>query len=154
MFGADTVMFAPKDKTLFSSVQQGTIGDCYMIATMIQFDSRPGAIEDLFVTKTTNDQAAYTMKFYIAGEPVYVTVDDYVPVTKVWAKDKNGAWISTKQLRPVYASSMHYGEIWPMLYEKAWAKLVGSYHAIEYGTSRWTLQHMTNDPYKFIGLRG
>jgi len=48
---------------------------------------------------------------------------------------------------------MHYGEIWPMLMEKAWAKLVGSYGAIEGGNNWWTMEHMTNDPVKNIALR-
>jgi hypothetical protein len=29
----------------------------------------------------------------------------------------------------MYANSAIYGEIWPMIAEKAWAKLVGSYGA-------------------------
>jgi hypothetical protein len=41
---------------------------------------------------------------------------------------------------------MHYGEIWPMIMEKAWAKLVGSYGAAEGGNNWWTMEHMTNDP--------
>lgn len=48
---------------------------------------------------------------------------------------------------------MHYGEIWPMIFEKAWAKLVGSYAAIEGGNNVWTMTHMTNDPVQNIRLR-
>jgi len=48
---------------------------------------------------------------------------------------------------------MHYGEIWPMIMEKAWAKLVGSYGAIESGTNLWTMEHLTNDPVEHINLR-
>jgi hypothetical protein len=65
IYGVDTVMFAPEEKTVISSVQQGSIGDCYMIASMVSFDSRPGAIEDLFVTKEVNQAGAYTVKFYM-----------------------------------------------------------------------------------------
>jgi len=38
--------------------------------------------------------------------------------------------------------------------EKAWAKLVGSYKAIELGSMRWTMTHMTNDPVENFALRG
>jgi len=68
-------------KETFSSAVQGAIGDCYFIASMIQFDARPGALEALWVTDQTNDAGAYTVKFYVQGKPAYVTVDDYVPVT-------------------------------------------------------------------------
>jgi len=48
---------------------------------------------------------------------------------------------------------MHYGEIWPMIMEKAWAKLVGSYSAIEGGNPSWTMEHLTNDPIENFNLR-
>jgi len=37
--------------------------------------------------------------------------------------------------------------------EKAWAKLVGSYAAIEGGSSWWTLMHLTNDPTERVIMR-
>ena len=40
-----------------------------------------------------------------------------------------------------------------MIMEKAWAKLVGSYAAIEGGSGRWTMNQMTNDPFEKIELR-
>jgi len=52
----------------------------------------------------------------------------------------------------MYASSSHYGEIWPMIAEKAWAKLVGSYGASIGGSNRWVLNHVTNDPTVNIAL--
>jgi hypothetical protein len=67
---------------------------------------------------------------------VYVTVDDYVPV-----KVRKG-----RADRPLYASSRIAGEIWPMIFEKAWAKLLGSYAATEGGNTMWTMLHMSNDP--------
>jgi hypothetical protein len=59
----DLTLFA--DKEIFSSAEQGALGDCYFIATMVQFDSRPGALEDLFVTDKVNSAGAYTIKFYV-----------------------------------------------------------------------------------------
>jgi len=133
-----------KRNDIFSSAQQGALGDCYFISSMVQFDSRPGALEDLFVTDEVNTATAYTLKFNVGGKDAYVTVDDYVPVTAQ-------GWPS--KLLPVYASSMFEGEIWPMIMEKAWAKLVGSYSAMESGNSRWVLGHLTNDPIETIFLR-
>lgn len=64
IYPADKItLFANKET--FSSAEQGALGDCYFIAAMIMFDSRPGALEDLFVTDVVNAAGAYTMKFYI-----------------------------------------------------------------------------------------
>jgi len=109
---------------------------------MVMFDSRPGAVEDLFVTHKVNDAGAYTLRFYINGMEAFVTVDDYVPVV-----EKSGKKV------PVYAKSMHEGEIWPMIMEKAWAKLIGSYAASEGGNSSTVLAHLTNDPIEYIRMR-
>ena len=51
---------------------------------MFMFDSRPGALEDLFVTDVINAAGAYTVKFNVNGKDAFVTVDDYVPVTTTW----------------------------------------------------------------------
>ena len=64
IYPADKItLFANKET--FSSAEQGALGDCYFIASMIMFDSRPGALEDLFVTDAINEAGAYTMKFYV-----------------------------------------------------------------------------------------
>jgi len=41
-----------------------------------------------------------------------------------------------------------------MIMEKAWAKLIGSYAAMEAGSSSMVLTHLTNDPVEYIGMRG
>jgi len=110
---------------------------------MVMFDSRPGALEDLFVTDKINSAGAYTLKFNVNGKDAYVTVDDYVPV-----KTENGVTV------PLYASSMNKGEIWPMIMEKAWSKLIGNYAATAGGSSEWVLTHLTNDPVETITMRG
>jgi len=64
IYPADAIkLFANKE--IFSSAEQGQLGDCYFIAAMIMFDSRPGALEDLFVTDVVNAAGAYTIKFYV-----------------------------------------------------------------------------------------
>lgn len=93
------------------------------------------------------------MKFLVNGEPVIVTVDDYVPTSEDLMKFKdyknneevNGWW-------PAYARSSHYGEIWPMIAEKAWSKLVGTYKATAGGNAKWVLDHLTDDPVERIPL--
>lgn len=59
----------------------------------------------------------------------------------------NGWW-------PVYAKSSYYGEIWPMIAEKAWAKLVGTYKATAGGNAKWVLDHLTDDAVERIDYKG
>ena len=100
-------------------MRQGTIGDCYLLAVLVAFDARPGALEKLWYTQTVNSAGIYAMKFFLAGEERLVYVDDYLPV-------RHGDL--------TYAHSSVKGELWQALAEKIWAKLVGSYAAGEAGT--------------------
>lgn len=86
------------------------------------------------------------MKFQIAGQEVVVHVDDYIPVRSGWNSEQCAHTGSNSCDYPVYAKSTKPGEIWPMIAEKAWAKLVGSYAAIEGGSTSWVMNHLTNDP--------
>lgn len=78
IYGSHTKLFAHQE--VFSSAAQGQLGNCYLIATAVGFDARPGALEDLFVHKTVNSKGIYAVKFNIYGQTVYVHVDDRVPV--------------------------------------------------------------------------
>ena len=54
----------------------------------------------------------------IDGKPRYVAVDDWVP-----GKDQ----------KPYFAMPSANNETWPVILEKAWAKIHGTYMAIEAG---------------------
>jgi hypothetical protein len=72
--------------------------------------------------RTTEDEWAklgcFCVRFYREGEEVYVIVDDYFPMRKV----EGG------KLGWAFASGGDDGEeLWPLVLEKAYAKLYGSY---------------------------
>lgn len=79
------------------------------------------------------------MWLQINGVKVLVHVDDYIPVASRYRFGRQDMW-------PVYASSKIEGEIWPMIAEKVWAKVTGSYANAESGAVDWALGHLTNDP--------
>lgn len=110
-----------------------------MLAALVLLDSRPGAIENIFVTKTPNDVGIYAMTLYINGEAAVVHVDDFVPTHNL---HKFGKWGDF----PIFVDSTVEGEIWPMVAEKVWAKVTGSYSNAEGGAPSWALKHLTNDP--------
>ena len=60
-----------------------------------------------------NRVGIYMVYLYVNGLRRAVIIDDYIPV-----------WLQTGE--PVFAKGRHQ-ELWPILLEKAWAKLHGTY---------------------------
>ena len=70
------------------------------------------------------------MTLYINGYETPVIVDD---------------WFPSKWGRPAFSKTKN-GEIWPMLLEKAWAKVHGSYMRTEGGQTAHATQHLLGIP--------
>jgi hypothetical protein len=61
----------------YSDVQQGRIGDCWVLASLAAVASRnPGTIRNMFIQ---NNDGTYTVRFFHNGTADYVTVDNYLP---------------------------------------------------------------------------
>ena len=72
----------------------------------------------------------YCVIFYDdTGAQDYVIVDDYIPI------DEDG--------RPCFVASRDVGELWPVIIEKAYAKLNGNYMNIEAGKVQYALADLT-----------
>ena len=70
----------------------------------------------------------YIVRFWKWGEWVEVVVDDYIPIY---------------QNAPLFTYSDDQGEVWPMLLEKAFAKLHGSYYHLMGGFTVAALEALT-----------
>lgn len=66
------------------------------------------------MTQTPNQAGIYTMRLFINGELMDVTVDEFFPYDP-----KSGDF--------AFCSSKDKKSIWPLLLEKAFAKIHGSY---------------------------
>ena len=121
-----------------NDVKQGEIGDCYFMATLCSLASQqPMEVENLFVTKELNKSGRYAMNLWVNGCLQVVVVDDYIPYDTV-AK------------RPVFAGK-ETKNIWPILLEKAWAKVNGSYEGIVSGSSDQAMRFLI--PYPIVRYR-
>jgi len=79
-------------------------------------------------------------------------VDDKIPAKSEWKRDANNKLV--KIWKPVYASSAVRGEIWPMIAEKVWAKISGTYNAIgNGGTIASVFARLSDDPFRAIPIR-
>lgn len=113
-------------------VQQGAIGDCYFCAGLSSVaKARPEVLKDGI---TDNGDGTYDVRLYDArGRARTVTVDD-----ELYRKKNAG---------PRYARGTDQKELWPALYEKAYAQMKGSYEAIgNGGQARSAMQTITGKP--------
>lgn len=113
--GGTTVWVDPGDffeeATEFSDPVQGALGDCYFIAAL----SSVAWARTYVIAQRTRATAVGTndfvdmVEFYKAGKPEKVEVTEKIPLIS-----PNNTFI--------YARSSEKGEIWPAVYEKAYAK--------------------------------
>ena len=88
-----------------SDVNQGYLGDCYLLASCAEVaQDDPAVIESMFIN---DGGGVYGVRFYINGSPVYVTVNSELPV-----------YPGTNQLIGESGA-----DIWASLVEKAYVEL-------------------------------
>eukprot|EP00299_Pterocystis_sp_00344_P019612 c9706_g3_i1.p1 GENE.c9706_g3_i1~~c9706_g3_i1.p1 ORF type:complete len:477 (-),score=94.08 c9706_g3_i1:47-1477(-) len=109
---------------------QGAVGDCWLMSALACMAEFPGCIAKIFETREYSPRGKYTVRLFHAGEGKWhrVTVDDYFPV------NSNGEAVFSKP---------HGPEIWVMVLEKAIAKFVGSYAALDGGNEVWAWATLT-----------
>lgn len=109
-----------------SDVMQGSLGDCYFLTALalVATDTTcaAGLIDD-----SLDSGGCYGVSFYCDRKWKMVYVDGFFP-----------CYVSTKphsatKPRPCYAASGNRREIWPMVVEKAFAKLHGCWENIGHG---------------------
>lgn len=88
---------------------------------------RPKDLEKLILTKEANKAGCYLLTFYVNGRLTPVMIDDWIPV------DRRG--------RPIGCTTKSQ-EVWCILFEKAWAKLHGSYARTESGLPNFACYHL------------
>jgi hypothetical protein len=115
-----------------NDIGQGQLGDCWLLTAFVCLAEFPGAIQSVFLTNEFNPRGRYVIKLFNGYTHSYeeLQIDDYIPVTK--------------GCEPLFAKP-NDRELWVLLLEKAFAKLLGSYHKLDGGYSLWGLQALTGD---------
>ncbi|CAN6828426.1 unnamed protein product [Brassica oleracea] len=90
-----------------------------------------GFAVSLIITPEYNEEGIYTVRFCIQGEWVPVVIDDWIPC------ESPG--------KPAFATSKRLNELWVSIVEKAYAKLHGSYEALEGGLVQDALVDLTGE---------
>lgn len=110
--------------------RQGSIGDCYFVSSL-SIASKKFIEGALMISQAKESKnGAYIVKFFFAGEPVEIIIDDQFPV------DTNGDW--------ALCHSDTGKALWPMILEKAYAKLHGGFDKIVAGKVSYALSEITD----------
>ncbi|GLJ45014.1 hypothetical protein SUGI_0947480 [Cryptomeria japonica] len=121
-----------------SDVCQGRLGDCWFLSAVAVL-TEASHMANLIITPRYNDEGVYTVRFCIQGEWVPVVVDDWIPC------ESRG--------KPAFATSRKVNELWVSILEKAYAKLHGSYEALEGGFVQDALVDLTGGAGEEIDMR-
>eukprot|EP01018_Ginkgo_biloba_P017061 Gb_09128 [translate_table: standard] len=121
-----------------SDVCQGRLGDCWFLSAVAVL-TEVSRISEVIITPQYNEEGVYTVRFCIQGEWVPVVVDDWIPC------ESRG--------KPAFATSRKGNELWVSILEKAYAKLHGSYEALEGGLVQDALVDLTGGAGEEIDMR-
>ncbi|KAL4426883.1 hypothetical protein ABPG74_008807 [Tetrahymena malaccensis] len=122
-----------------NQIQQGRLGDCYLISSIIAIAEYPELCARLFVSKQKNDKCVYGIWICESGEWKQIVIDDYLVCQQ-------------NTYSPSFALSIRNG-IWVQLLEKAYAKCYGGYGNIEVGYSFDSLRDLTGSPTEYIDIK-
>jgi uncharacterized OB-fold protein len=98
-------------------VIQGELGDCYFLSSLSLVASRPHVFASLIIPTGLAHIGLYAVRFYKNGSWRTVVVDDRIPCGHTGM--------------PIFGKNNNEQEIWVPIIEKAYAKLHGSYMAID-----------------------
>jgi hypothetical protein len=127
-------LFAPNIN--YNDIVQGALGDCFFIGAVSALACSSAQalkpIQRLFVFSDLK-WGIYGMVLYKNGGWAWIIIDDFIAVQR---DEKGNTW-------PQYASPGTTPELWPMLLEKAYAKLHFSWDSIDGGFARQALEDLT-----------
>jgi hypothetical protein len=102
-------------------IAQGGLGDCWLLAAIATVaEHNDELIKSLFITREADDFSCYQIRLYDQDKRRWrtLTLDDRIPV-----RDSGDP----------YFTQPHGNELWVLLLEKAYAKMKGSYGALDGG---------------------
>lgn len=118
--------------------KKGSLPDETFLGALLAVATYAGEdlLQNIFCSRVTDfvDYGVYTCRFYVNGEWVEVITDTTIPCIRNEATDS---------ITCAYGSSINKNEMWIPLAEKAYAKAVGSYEAIQKVKLHEVLMHLT-----------
>jgi hypothetical protein len=121
------------EKLSQNDIKQGMLGDCYFLSSLAAMTEFPGLMNLNFkFGPKKSENGYYEILMFIDEEWQIVIVDDFIPS------------LSGHQT-PTFAQT-NRNVIWPLLIEKAWAKINDGYSNTVSGKASWPLHVLTGFP--------
>ena len=99
---------------------QGSLLDSYFLSALTALLEKPERVVNLFVSSRKSKYGCYAINLYLNGEQKEIVVDDMIPFDD---SPEINNW--------AFARNKNVNEIYVLLLEKAFAKVFGSYEALE-----------------------
>eukprot|EP01123_Difflugia_compressa_P010480 TRINITY_DN3847_c0_g1_i1.p1 TRINITY_DN3847_c0_g1~~TRINITY_DN3847_c0_g1_i1.p1 ORF type:complete len:1025 (-),score=208.60 TRINITY_DN3847_c0_g1_i1:50-3124(-) len=136
-FGPNAELF--KDGIDQGDVKQGALGDCWLLSSLCVLAAHGNSlIKDLFF-ETYPEYGIIQCQFFKDGEWYFVVTDDRIPCNV--------------QGRPSFGTCRDPNELWVPVLEKCYAKLHGSYEALESGSISDGLVDLTGECSETLDLK-
>ena len=104
-------LYGPSGAPTIQDVNQGYLGDCYFVASLGEIALQdPSAIKNMI---SSNGNGTYSVRFFVNGQPDYVTVNSELPVMTGYQ------WANGSRLEFANGTT----DDWVALVEKAYAQL-------------------------------
>jgi len=135
----------------FDDITQGQLGDCYYLAGIAAIAAtRPELLKrkTFNSTEEANSKMIFQLVFMVDGRETMVAVDEMVPMIRHPRHPTHPAdffFATTKNLKEGNYNVKDHA-VWPIVLEKGFAKIFGSYLAIRGGMGYDTLKAMTQAP--------
>jgi len=113
------------------------VGDCYFLAALSAVVQHHPDLADDLIDETFEEYGIYGVSLWRRGKWRMTWVDSYFPCYRPSSKSHRGKY------RLVFAGATDGKEIWPLVVEKAFAKVMGSYEAISGGHVAPALEMLT-----------
>lgn len=117
-----------------NDVNQGKLGTCYFMAALASVATKQNLLQKSLLTTVKNEAGIYGFKFYIRGKPWVVSIDSTL------------LFENPEMPSLVYSQLEKRKAIWPVLYEKAYAKIKGNYDLAVGGFYEDAIRSLTGAP--------
>jgi len=132
-----TDLFYANGTISFNQINQGGMGDCYLMAASSAIAEFPSLVKNVFLTQTKNAAGIFGISLFIRGKPYHIALDDNIMFYNS----------SGYSYGPVYASlSDDKTAAWSIVIEKAWAKVLGNYLKTDGGFLVTAIRALTGVP--------
>ena len=134
-----------------SDVQQGKLGNNWLLSSIASLAEYPNSIKNCFTTYNANSRHCYKIQIYDGRldkrKWVTIEIDDFIPVFGIYnfENERNNSNINNAvEISPIF-SQVNNNAMWVSLLEKAFAKFCGSYSELSGGHPIWAMTAITGD---------